>query len=821
MSVKAGDVVEVVKRYKDGWSWCYLKSRSTGTFPTDSPYGMIPTAYLTEIEDSPEATSSIEPTSTSQSFTDSSKNNNLELTTSFVISKNIHANAEPKQTHIFQDEDFNQVMTEQSDNLSVASYRTDCTDLSIGGERRSKKKELLSKIGSFFRKSKKNENSSVETPKTPRFIIKHESFKTSSSIITEEKIEKVEKIEKTKISNVINPTFPIDVLNDVKKKVITKTETTKRESISFNLFSRQKRSKRHNHHQATATDHMQFIAEKLKHLHRRKAMQHYLKTETRFKKAKKRLELIKETIDTERTYVNLLKAFIDIFYYPIVNDSGHGKGILKKEVYNTLFSNIEQIYKINNTLLHDWENEYNTNYPFVNIGKAFSQISPFLKAYTIYINNFDKAQEMFEKLREKDKRFKEYLTECYKNKLVKGTLLGGFLILPVQRIPRYKLLIQEMLKNTPPTHHEYEILQKCAKEIESIAAFVNDEKRNVEQNQTVFEVQNMVQKQYPQFVQPNRKFIKKGSMKIKITIHRIEEQLDNRRGATSSNHSSLNSTQDSNLSCLMTCREAKFDVYLFTDVLVLIEMEKNKSMILTDEKVHFVFLQFVDCRDFVRISQNGRSRNFIESPDSLLSNHNSKRSSLQWDDNIFKRIEHEDFSFVIEALFKGVKTEYSFMTSNLNEKKAWMKSIRDCLEGLSRGNISKGIEQDIYLIGKERISLNKIAKCKLEEHQSLEKGCLLKVSYLTQLEQHLNKKKQQLTKLQKEIEIYNLDRDQVMLEAKTLQEKKSKIREDLKFYYLSIQERDQTMMKLLNEDQSFKLIFDDVPTVDSETVYKM
>ena len=41
----------------------------------------------------------------------------------------------------------------------------------------------------------------------------------------------------------------------------------------------------------------------------------------------------------------------------------------------------------------------------------------------------------------------------------------SFLILPIQRIPRYKMLLSEILINTPEEHVEYASLQKVVNEI--------------------------------------------------------------------------------------------------------------------------------------------------------------------------------------------------------------------------------------------------------------------------------------------------------------------------------------------------------------------
>ena len=50
---------------------------------------------------------------------------------------------------------------------------------------------------------------------------------------------------------------------------------------------------------------------------------------------------------------------------------------------------------------------------------------------------------------------------------------GSYLIMPVQRIPRYKMLLSELLKVTGSKHHDYHDLLRALKMVEKIAEKVN------------------------------------------------------------------------------------------------------------------------------------------------------------------------------------------------------------------------------------------------------------------------------------------------------------------------------------------------------------
>lgn len=58
-----------------------------------------------------------------------------------------------------------------------------------------------------------------------------------------------------------------------------------------------------------------------------------------------------------------------------------------------------------------------------------------------------------------------------------GLDLRGFLIMPVQRVPRYKVLIEELLKVTPDHFPDKEPLKQALKSIKETATFIDETTR--------------------------------------------------------------------------------------------------------------------------------------------------------------------------------------------------------------------------------------------------------------------------------------------------------------------------------------------------------
>jgi len=84
-----------------------------------------------------------------------------------------------------------------------------------------------------------------------------------------------------------------------------------------------------------------------------------------------------------------------------------------------------------------------------------------------------------------------------------GLTLSGYLIMPIQRIPRYKLLLEVILQNTQPDHPDYANLQKALSEVETIALTINDAIENESSMNTLIKLQGMVNLQVPKQKEKN------------------------------------------------------------------------------------------------------------------------------------------------------------------------------------------------------------------------------------------------------------------------------------------------------------------------------
>jgi hypothetical protein len=90
---------------------------------------------------------------------------------------------------------------------------------------------------------------------------------------------------------------------------------------------------------------------------------------------------------------------------------------------------------------------------------AFSLQVDYLKVYTAYVQNFNTSMAVIERVQKK-KEVAAYFQKCKEHPEGKSLDLASFLIMPVQRIPRYNLLLTDMMRHTWEDHPDYNNLKK-------------------------------------------------------------------------------------------------------------------------------------------------------------------------------------------------------------------------------------------------------------------------------------------------------------------------------------------------------------------------
>lgn len=228
--------------------------------------------------------------------------------------------------------------------------------------------------------------------------------------------------------------------------------------------------------------------------------------EARQRRADKRKAAVRELIETEKTYVNGLNLCIDTYYAKLSNDP---KKLVTPKDLKGIFNDMQTIHQLNETFLNDLQQRYaGFNNEKTRIGDQFVKFCPYFRMYQNYCNNYDNAMVLLAKYNEKQ-AFNDFCTE--NRQLAKGNTLQSLLILPIQRLPRYRLCLSEIVKNTEKTHPDIVDLRRALELVEETTSLINERMKEFEQRQQVRAIEHRFASAVS-LVKPHRKFMREGAM---------------------------------------------------------------------------------------------------------------------------------------------------------------------------------------------------------------------------------------------------------------------------------------------------------------------
>jgi len=145
-------------------------------------------------------------------------------------------------------------------------------------------------------------------------------------------------------------------------------------------------------------------------------------------------------------------------------------------------------------------------------GDVIIQMKDFLKIYTSYINNYNTALTTYETLMRGNTEFNHYIAKCDAKPEHNGLKFDSFLIMPIQRIPRYVLLLEDLVKSTYAKHPDFNNLASAWLGVKEIATIVNESKKEFDSLSQVIRVYHVIQPKIQDLIVPARKLLLEGDL---------------------------------------------------------------------------------------------------------------------------------------------------------------------------------------------------------------------------------------------------------------------------------------------------------------------
>ncbi|XP_030418070.1 spermatogenesis-associated protein 13 isoform X2 [Gopherus evgoodei] len=189
-----------------------------------------------------------------------------------------------------------------------------------------------------------------------------------------------------------------------------------------------------------------------------------------------RTNVIQEIMNTERVYIKHLKDICEGY----IRQCRKHTGMFTMAQLNTIFGNIEDIYKFQRKFLKDLEKQYNKEEPHLSeIGSCFLQHQEGFAIYSEYCNNHPSACLELSNLMKQGK-YRHFFEACRLLQQMIDIAIDGFLLTPVQKICKYPLQLAELLKYTTEEHSDYNNIQAAYEAMKNVACLINERKRRLE-----------------------------------------------------------------------------------------------------------------------------------------------------------------------------------------------------------------------------------------------------------------------------------------------------------------------------------------------------
>ncbi|XP_041746515.2 FYVE, RhoGEF and PH domain-containing protein 4a isoform X2 [Coregonus clupeaformis] len=219
-------------------------------------------------------------------------------------------------------------------------------------------------------------------------------------------------------------------------------------------------------------------------------------------------KIANELLKTERAYVTRLKLLDQVFCAKLMEEAL--KGTFPVDVVKNIFSNISSINTFHNQfLLPDLEKRMGEWESTPRLGDILQNLTPFLKMYAEYVKNFDKAMELLKQWTDRSPQFKAIIQDIQSQEACGSLTLQHHMLEPVQRVPRYEMLLKDYLKKLPQDDPDRRDAEKSLDIIAMAATHSNSAIRKSENLKKLLEIYEMLGEE-EDIVNAANEFIKEG-----------------------------------------------------------------------------------------------------------------------------------------------------------------------------------------------------------------------------------------------------------------------------------------------------------------------
>jgi hypothetical protein len=371
-----------------------------------------------------------------------------------------------------------------------------------------------------------------------------------------------------------------------------------------------------------------------------------------------RKAVLNEILESEQNYTTFLECLREVYENPLreLAKSVEPPPLISQQDVDMIFAHLDPIRSVHKRLLADLEEHVNQTKQLgtkitKTLGAIFLKYASEFLCYTAYCNNFGNVAARIRELK-KTKEVDTWLSKQKRSARSQNNSLESFLIMPVQKLPRYNLLLQEMLKKTNKLHRDFEDLTKALEVMKVTNDHVNTmirEYNNSQKMQNIAQVIKNTGMTDFELVAENRKFIFDEEKNVGVYSLKLDMRRNN----------------------LM--------MHVYNDVIVLMRYDlivQDLSVDMPEKKKGFRFKGLIQVEE----EKVEPAPTIVQEPQYELVYENHILlgiDPLPW----IKDSTNNSFQIVTGGDL------FTFYAPNEAKKSFWIKTIVDCLEKITKQNL--------------------------------------------------------------------------------------------------------------------------------------
>ncbi|KAI5745202.1 hypothetical protein M8J76_009166 [Diaphorina citri] len=216
------------------------------------------------------------------------------------------------------------------------------------------------------------------------------------------------------------------------------------------------------------------------------------------------------------------KVFVDVLSLLSKDMKEQCRSDIPEVELDKVITPLPQLLCLNEDLLKDIEDRINHWDTLPKISDIFVKKGPFLKLYSSYIQNFQTQCNFLDDCCSKYPLFNKKLKEFEMSELCKKLSVKHYMLKPIQRIPQYRLLLEDYLKQLEPESVDYEDTQKALQIVCNVADHANKSMKQGDNLCKLLQIQSQLGNY--EIIKPGRVFIKEGEL-YKLSRRGLQERF--------------------------------------------------------------------------------------------------------------------------------------------------------------------------------------------------------------------------------------------------------------------------------------------------------